>query len=111
MMSGHFNRLTPAQLERLTLVVEECAEVQQIIGKILRHGYESYHPDNTHDDNRALLEIEMGDLNFAMDLLVQTDLSTWNVRKAAIDKSQRVGQYLHHNFDVAWPSPKSGDEG
>jgi hypothetical protein len=51
----HFNRLTPAEAERLALLLEELGEAQQIIGKILRHGYESYHPDDPETTNRTLL--------------------------------------------------------
>jgi hypothetical protein len=35
----YFNSLTPAELERLSLLLEELGEAQQAIGKILRHGY------------------------------------------------------------------------
>ncbi len=45
-MQDHFNRLTPAEAERLAMLAEEAAEVIQIVGKILRHGYASYHPDD-----------------------------------------------------------------
>lgn len=45
-MPEHFNGLTPAEAERLAMLSEECGEVIQIIGKILRHGYDSYHPDD-----------------------------------------------------------------
>ena len=44
-MTAHFNGLTAAQAERLAMLAEECGEVIQAIGKILRHGYDSYHPD------------------------------------------------------------------
>src|SRR5579872_899269 len=37
-------RLTPAQIERLALLAEECGEVMQAVSKILRHGYESRNP-------------------------------------------------------------------
>ena len=42
----HFNQLTPAEAERLALLLEELGEAQQAIGKILRHGYASTHPAN-----------------------------------------------------------------
>ena len=38
-MSSHFNKLTPAQAERLAILIEECGEVIQAATKILRHGY------------------------------------------------------------------------
>lgn len=40
------NNLSDAELERLAYLAEECGEVQQIIGKIIRHGYESYSPND-----------------------------------------------------------------
>ena len=61
-MSDHFNGLTPAQAERLAMLAEECGEVIQIIGKILRHGYANYHPDRPHITNKQLLQRELTDL-------------------------------------------------
>jgi hypothetical protein len=57
----HFNGLTPAQAERLAMLAEEAAEVIQVIGKILRHGYDSSHPDRPHITNRELLQRELTD--------------------------------------------------
>lgn len=61
-MTEHFNKLTPAEAERLAMLAEECAEVIQIIGKILRHGYESHHPETPDITNRDLLGNELIDL-------------------------------------------------
>ena len=36
---NNFNQLTPAETERLAILAEECGEVIQAVGKILRHGY------------------------------------------------------------------------
>ena len=58
----HFNQLTPAEAERLAMLAEECGEIVQVVGKILRHGYESHHPLNRHDTNRDLLANEVCDL-------------------------------------------------
>lgn len=38
-MDEPFNDLSNAELERLALLLEELGEAQQVIGKILRHGY------------------------------------------------------------------------
>jgi len=54
------------------LLAEECGEVIQVIGKILRHGYDSTHPNDPEGDtNRALLENELGDLNAALQLMTE----------------------------------------
>lgn len=93
----HFNELTPAEAERLALLMEECGEVVQVIGKILRHGYESYHPaDPNGPTNRELLENELGDLWFAMDFVADNDLRPSEIARAHNEKRGKVGRYLHH---------------
>lgn len=53
----------------LALLSEECGEVNQIIGKIFRHGIESVDPKNPTEKNYDLLHLELGDvlaaINFA----------------------------------------------
>lgn len=64
------NLPTPEQLERLALLVEECAEVQHIAMKIIRHGYGSHNPfDENKVLNRELLNKKLGDLMFAITIL------------------------------------------
>ena len=63
-----------SELERLAILAEECAEVQQIVSKIIRHGFDSYNPyDENKTSNRELLEKELGDLLFAMNLCVDNE--------------------------------------
>lgn len=95
-MSRHFNQLTAKQAESLALLVEECAEVQHIIGKILRHGLESYHP-NGDGPNRSLLEEELGDLRAAIEVAVSIGMVDEEfIDDARQSKLKRVGEYLHH---------------
>lgn len=98
-MTDRFNQLTPAEDERLSLLVEECGEVLQIIGKIKRHGYESYNPfDENKTTNRKLLEKELGDLMFSINLLWNRgDVDALEVNKHEINKKYSVDPYLHHN--------------
>lgn len=92
----HFNNLTPAEAERLALLAEECGEVVQAIGKVLRHGYESAHPDGG-PTNREALERECGDVRHAMIRLCdEGDLSRRAVHERANTKAQSARQYLHH---------------
>lgn len=92
-------KLTDAELERLTLVMEECAEVQQMIGKVIRHGWNSYSPfDPNKTTNRQLLERELGDLVCVSEFLGENlDVSTEEVIKASEDKRKRLRRYLHYN--------------
>ena len=69
-MTDHFNKLTPAEAERLAMLAEECGEVIQVVGKILRHGYESYHPDSPDVSNRDLLAKEVADVTSIIDRMV-----------------------------------------
>lgn len=89
------NQLTPAERERLVLLMEECAEVIQIASKVLRHGYESHHPHGG-PTNRAELEKEMGDVRYSMIMLcVAGDTNKSQIHQYAYDKAQSVQQYLH----------------
>lgn len=90
--------LSPAEIERLALLMEECAEVQHVIGKILRHGYRSYNPnDERGTPNRELLETELGHVRAAMQLMIrEDDVSPSRIGRAFTDKTMRLAQYLHH---------------
>lgn len=97
MTERYFNKLTPAQAERLALLAEECGEVVQAVGKILRHGYRSHHPQFRDCDNRETLEEEIGDLTAAVRLLSDAgDIVGENVVQHAESKLERVEEFLHH---------------
>lgn len=74
-MSEHFNKLTPAQAERLAMLIEEAGEVIQAAGKILRHGYSNYHPDTPHITNRETLLREVTDFIAVFEQVEAKDLS------------------------------------
>jgi NTP pyrophosphatase (non-canonical NTP hydrolase) len=94
----NFNELTPKQTERLAILSEECGEVQKAIGKILRHGYDSYKPDIADSrSNREDLERELGDVIFAMRLLCRGDLRYGEIHTRAAEKAMKISQYLHHH--------------
>lgn len=93
-MSEHFNKLTPAEAERLAILAEECAEVIQVVGKILRHGYESYDPTTEGAPrNRELLVKELSDVEAAMHL-IRDDARPTNTLRA--NKLLNIKQWLHH---------------
>lgn len=95
---NHFNGLLPAEAERLALLAEESAELIQIIGKILRHGYESYNPDDTYaGSNREQLEAEIGDVVFSIELMqLSDDIDKRNVDIGREIASEKKPKYLHH---------------
>lgn len=89
-MDDNFNRLTPAQDERLSLLAEECAEVIVAVMKIQRHGYDRL-------NNRADLETECGHVNNALRLMVAAgDIDADRLQSAAYNKARKIGPYLHH---------------
>jgi hypothetical protein len=94
----NYNNLTPGETERLALIAEECAEVAQVIGKILRHGYESSNPfDPERVTNRQNLEVEVGQLLYALALATTAgDLSTKGVAFGRTNKAMTVERWLHH---------------
>ena len=68
----HYNGLTPNEAERLAILAEEMGEALQIVGKILRHGYDSFHPNNPGVvTNRMLLEHELTDVEAAITMIAR----------------------------------------
>lgn len=99
-MANHFNKLTPAEAERLALLAEEMGEALQIIGKVLRHGYESHNPMLNEGTNRAMLTKELGDVTAAMTMMTDAgDLSRGAIHDRAKRKIEKVGVWMHHQND------------
>ncbi len=94
-----FSNLTDAAIERLSILTEECGESVQVAGKVVRHGWASYHPEDANKTiNRELLEKELGDVLFAIRLMgYNNDISITEVERHAKGKANRIGKYLHHN--------------
>lgn len=97
-MTKHFNQLSEAELERLAILAEECAEVQQVIMKILRHGYANYNPDDPDNtENRQLLNKELGDLQNIIDLMaLSEDIDEFTILGYRDAKKRKIYKYLHH---------------
>ena len=100
-MNKPFNGLTDAQAERLAMLAEECGEVVQVVGKTLRHGYDSHCPgDPAKVTNRQLLTKEIGDVRHVVRMLCDAmDVAFMGVEQAEQGKAMRVGKYLHHQAD------------
>lgn len=99
-MNNKFNNLTFAEAERLALLLEELGEAQQAIGKILRHGYNSYHPERNEQSNRMDLQDELGDVLCAIRMMADSgDIHLANLETKAAAKKASVRQYMHHQTD------------
>lgn len=94
----HFNKLTAAELERLAVLFEEMGEAIQVVGKIVRHGYESENPLLANaTPNRELLEKELGDVLHAIDRLFDAgDIRRDWVEIRRDRKAETIKQWLHH---------------
>jgi len=94
-MAEHFNKLTPAEAERLAYLIEELAEAQHAACKILRHGYESFNPNEPrHPGNRADLTKELNDVASAIKRMIQAgDLTSDPLGNSYAGKGAR---YMHH---------------
>ena len=94
----NYNKLTPAETERLACLAEECAEVIQAVGKILRHGYEEFNLTlQKRMENRLELEKEMGDLRYSMIAMCEAgDVDKERIHTFADSKRNAVKQWLHH---------------
>lgn len=89
--------LSPAELERLACLAEECAEVTQMVGKVIRMGYNSRNPLKPEADNRELLTSELGDLLHIVNMMGSArDISLIQLTAAENAKSIRIKQYLHY---------------
>jgi hypothetical protein len=86
-----------ALLERLVILNEECSEVQHIISKILRHGMDSFHPDSPEITNTFLLQEELGDLLYAIGMVISKDLDESLVFTYTVNRPMDIAKYLHFN--------------
>ena len=94
------NGLSPAQAERLAMLAEECGEVIQVIGKILRHGYASFHPDRPHVFNNELLARELTDL-FAVANMIHARDRVFFYGTEDLDRAwAKKLRYAHHQEEL-----------
>lgn len=100
-MSNEENNLGPDELERLSILMEEMAEAIQIVGKIQRHGYESYNPSDPAFSNTDLLEKELGHVQHAISSMVaNNDIDAKNMEIAKCEKKESIKQYLHFAHSI-----------
>jgi hypothetical protein len=94
-----FAELTEAQRERLEMLIEEAGEIVQIGCKVLRHGYESFQPDDVDQtENRELLEHELADLLTVMGEMVrQKDI--FEQASTGRNAWDRKSRFTHHQDD------------
>lgn len=92
-----FNNLSAAQDERLAMLAEEAGEIVMAVGKIMRHGYDSYHPDHPNSTNVLELEKEIGDLMAVVrEMAKRGDIDPARVAKHTDAKWAKALKWTHH---------------
>ncbi len=105
-ITSHFNQLSEAEHERLSLLIEECSEVIQAATKILRHGYASNNNGQLQEANRQAIERELGHVQNAYRLmLLAGDVDPNKVAVHADSKARRIAPFLHHQAPPATNHP------
>ena len=96
------------ETEKLAVLMEECAEVQQVIGKILRHGYDSYHPE-TKTTNRENLAREIVDVCTAIILIytevkdiIEEKFDNKEYKEYLVEKKNRYLHFSKLNKEDVW---------
>ncbi|UWZ84635.1 hypothetical protein [Occallatibacter riparius] len=88
--------LTPAEIERLALLAEECGEAVQAVCKVLRHGWESQSPYGGKT-NRVALEREIGNVRAVVNLMLdEKDVRLGDVQAWQRAKRGQIVKWTHH---------------
>lgn len=91
---------TPYERELLTILIEECAEVQQRATKMLRFGVEEVQPGQP-DTNRLRLSDETGDLYALLArCLAENLLCGKRMRQTQIAKMVKLELYMQTEKDT-----------
>ena len=85
---------TEGEREALTLLIEECAEVQQRATKMLRFGRDEIQPGQPLDNSERLSR-EIGDLSVVIDLVIKMRLCDQiSISIGAGNKFNQLEKYL-----------------
>jgi NTP pyrophosphatase (non-canonical NTP hydrolase) len=96
--------LSPAQIERLAILAEECAETIQMVNKILRFGWESVHPFlEDQKTNRERLSEELRDILVATLLLIENK----DIRRETLEWGPQYVKRLKMSEFVSYQSDHS----
>jgi hypothetical protein len=90
------NPVTAREDEILSLLQEECAEIIQMVSKIRRFGWDSYHPNDPTITNRDLLEDEIGDVREIIDIMgyPENRMINWtHIRERQVAKNKKLRRF------------------
>lgn len=91
---------TPYQVELLTILMEECAEVQQRACKTLRFGVDEIQPEQPYD-NTDRLSIEVGDLLTVIDMCIESGVINADIaQKQKARKMEKLKIFMQQEIDA-----------
>lgn len=95
------NPVSESESDVLDLIQEESAEIIQIISKVRRFGWDSFHPsDAERVTTRARLESELGDILALIEIAIERNIvDSQRVRDAIDSKKERL-KIFSNLFDV-----------
>ena len=88
------NGVDLAGMEQLHTLSTRAAKIVQTVGKVLRHGYDSFHPDRPEQSNRQLLTLDLFDFWIAVHYLPDDFFE--DVQDDYEDIMARKMRYTHH---------------
>ncbi len=91
----------------LACLAEECGEIQQVVGKIMRFGLDDLPPDG-NKTNRELLQSEFIDLCSVYMMLVRAGVLPFPAEaedEAVERKTERVKKYMEYSRKVGRLEP------
>jgi len=98
---------TPYERELLTILIEECAEVQQRATKLLRFGRDEIQPGQ-YFNNSFRLALELGDLKAMVNLVIVARLVQQEaIEEGALRKRKQLAAFMQTDDDT---SPLPQDE-
>ena len=91
--------MSPAELERLAVLVEELGEAAQAVGKVLRFGYENRY--DAGQTNREQLTLELGHVKAAAEVLENAgDVDKLELHDHATRKHVKLRTFFKHQLKL-----------
>lgn len=84
--------LSDAERERLAMLAEEAGEIVQVVGKILRHGFDNHHPA-TGVVNRDALRRELADIGAVAQMMIRAGDVKQTTREEAHEAQERKARW------------------
>lgn len=92
--------LNDEQAEILEILAEECGELVQACMNILRHGFDSFHPDDPDTDNRELLWGEMADVMSMINAIIHLGYTVNVYETDVVNTLKKKVEWMRHQENL-----------